>query len=166
MLVAVELTSVAADKRELRVRGGEVQDIRLEVRDGVGINLVAAVPVVWDPLVASRPGEAVSVVAGDGIEGFEDVLVQDTFGILGRVVGHEAVDEGEGSLGDGHAGDGTVVEVWVLCNGLGEALVAEGAEDIEVVVRGRGVLLHVVELARESMLSGKRVEAGGLTVLN
>jgi hypothetical protein len=35
-----------------------------------------------------------------GHEAFQDILVEDSFRILGGLVGHEAVDEGEGCLRD------------------------------------------------------------------
>ena len=45
----------------------------------------------------------------NGHERFEDLAVEDAFGRFGGFVGHEAVDEGEGCLGDEDAGEG---EVW------------------------------------------------------
>lgn len=62
------------------------------------------------------------------------------------MVGHEAVDEGVGGLGDGDAGEGAVEEVGVLGDGVFVSSGSEFAEDVEVVVGCAGVGLHVIEL--------------------
>lgn len=77
---------------------------------GVFVGGVALVPVVGDALVAGGVDEVV-IGAGDGHEGLEDGLVEDAFGGFGGFVGHEAVDEGEGGLGDFDAGEG---KVWIV----------------------------------------------------
>ena len=74
--------------------------------------------------------------ARDGHKALQDFLVEDTFRVRRGMVSHEAVDEGESGLRDGHAGEGTVVEDRILVDALLEALAAEGAEDVEVVVGG------------------------------
>ena len=94
-------------------------EIQSEIRDGVFVADGTFVPVVWDAFVAWGPGET-SAVAGDGEEGFEDVLVEDAFGVFGGFVGHEAVDECVCGWLDCDAGKGSVEEVWVVGNGLVE----------------------------------------------
>lgn len=63
--------------------------------------------VVGDTLVSLVPRE-VALRSVDGHEALEDVLVEDALRVLGALVGHEAVDEGEGGLGDFNTGKGVV----------------------------------------------------------
>lgn len=46
--------------------------------------------------------------AGNGHEALQDGLVEDTLWVLGGLVAHEAVDEGEGGLGDLNTTEGQV----------------------------------------------------------
>jgi hypothetical protein len=48
---------------------------------------------------------------GVGHEAFQDVLVEDTFGVLSGLVGHEAVYEGEGCLRDLDTSENIICEV-------------------------------------------------------
>lgn len=95
-------------------------------------------------------GSVLQVVlrAGDGHKAFEDVLVQDAFGILGGLVGHEAVDEGEGGLRHLDPAEWEVGEVWVLLDRLGEAIFSEFSEHVKVVVSRGRIWLAVVQLVR------------------
>jgi len=89
--------------------------------------------------------------AGDGHEALQNLLVEDALRVGGGVVGHVSIDEGEGGLRDGHAGDRPEDKVWVLVNAFLESFTAKRSEDFEVVVGRRRIRLHVVELCRESV---------------
>lgn len=86
--------------------------------------------------------------AGDGHEAVEVVPVQNALGILGRVVGHEAVNEGEGGLRYSHSVERAVDEVGVLRDALLEASRAELPKDLKVVVGRRGIGLKITKLLR------------------
>ena len=118
----------------------------IEVRNGVFVAECAAIPVLRDAFCAGIMFESARAVAGDGEEGFEDVLVENAFRVYGRVVGHEAEDEGGGGLGDEDAGDGAVEEVWIFGDGLLEAALAVLKEDGKVIVCGCGVRLQREEI--------------------
>ena len=103
-----------------------------EVGDRVVVHVVALVPVVRDGFVAGGVDEVVGGVPRDAVEGFEDVAGEQALRVFCGLVGHEAVDEGPGGgLGD-DAGEGGVEEVGVVVDGLGEAGVAVGGQDVEV----------------------------------
>ena len=69
-----------------------VERVAGEVGDRIVIQWVALVPVLGDVFVAGRVLE-VAGVALHGVEGFEGLTIEATFGILCRMVGHEAIDE-------------------------------------------------------------------------
>lgn len=109
----VGFAGVAADAEDLRELGGVVENVGVEVRDGVLVADGALVPVVRDLFVAWVVSKA-SGFAGDGEKALEHFLVEDALGVFGGLVAHEAVDEGEGGLGDEDAGERAVEEVGVL----------------------------------------------------
>lgn len=82
-----------------------------------------------------RTGE-ISVLAGDGEEGLEHFAVEQTLGVLGGLVRHEAVDESVCSRLYSYSGEDAVEEVRVVAYGLLEACCAEGGEKIEIVAVG------------------------------
>lgn len=89
--------------------------------------------------------EGAGRVAGDSEEGFQHVLVQNSLEVLGGLVAHEAVDEGEGRLGDEDAGEGAVEEVGVFRDRLLESVAPVLEKDIKIVIGSRGVRLQRVE---------------------
>ena len=104
-----------------------VYQIYGEVGDGIIIDWVSLVPVVWERLMAWRVYE-VGVVASDGVEGFEDVACEEAFGVFGGFVSHESVDEGPSGGRSYNAAKGCVEEVGVVADGvlkLGSAVVGE-----------------------------------------
>lgn len=109
-----------------------------KVGDGVEVHQVTLVPVIRDALMAGRVFE-VRIISADGVEGFEYVAGEKTFGVLFGLVGHEAVDEGPGGGGGGDAAEGGVEEVGVVVDGFLEAGGAVVGQDVEV--DGVGVLL-------------------------
>ncbi|KAI7573246.1 hypothetical protein KC317_g70 [Hortaea werneckii] len=142
---------------------GEVEDVGLDwvdvIWDGVLISWVALVEVVREALVAALPVEVLLIVAIDGHEALQDLLVEDTLGVLLRLVGHEAVDEGEGRLGDLDTGEGKVYEI--ICQrhtgSQQVALLTEVTQDLQVVVGCSSVGLTVVqavELVLDELLIG------------
>ena len=80
----------------------------------------------------TRSINKVWVVAGDGIEGFEDIAREKTLRIFGRFVGHKAVDERPGCWGSNDTAEGCVEEVRVVTDGLLEACHAIIGEYIEI----------------------------------
>lgn len=140
----VDSTLVAAESKNFWDSLGKVEDVGLEVWDRVFVSCVTLVPVVWNSLVSWGPFQVV-LWTRDGHEALQDLLVQDTLGVLGRLVRHEAVDEGEGGLGHLNATEGQISEVWVLGDGLIVSLLAEVTQDFEVVVGGACVWLTVVQ---------------------
>lgn len=121
----IGLASVAADGKELWVLGGGGEQVGKEERDSVLVADGALVPVLRDLLVALGPLE-VAAIAGDGEEGLQDLLVKAALGVLGRLVGHEAVYERVGCGLNRNTGERSVEEVWVVVNRLLEAGCAEG----------------------------------------
>lgn len=85
--------SVAADGQELGVLKRHLGKIDLEVRDGVLVDDVALVPVVWDALVAGSVLE-VAIVSCDGEELLEHLAIELALRVFGGLVRHEAVDKG------------------------------------------------------------------------
>lgn len=85
--------------------------------------------------------------AGDGEEGFEDFSVETAFGVLGRLVGHEAVDEGvRGGLHD-YTREGSVEEVGIVVDALLESRGTEVCQEGKiVVVGGRSQVIQLLEL--------------------
>ena len=70
----------------------------------------------------------VGVVASDGVERFEDVACEETFGVFGGFVSHESVNEGPSGGTSYNAAEGCVEEVGVIADGLlkaGSAIVGE-----------------------------------------
>jgi len=150
----VDLAGIATDAQELRILLGSGDDIGQEEWDGVLVTDGALVPVVWNALVTLGPGKAARL-AGDGIEGLENFLVENTFGVLRGLVGHEAVDESVGGRLHQNAGEGTVEEVRVLVDGLVEAGCTEGCQDTQVVVCGCCIGLrveHLLELTQDHLV--------------
>merc|ERR1719487_1269016 len=148
---------VAAELEDFWNRLGEVKDIGLEVWDGVLVSWVALVEVVREALVATLPVKVLLVIAVNGHEALQDLLVEDTLRVLLRLVGHEAVDEGEGRLGDLNTSEGKVRVVRVLLDRLVVALLTEVAQDLQVVVGCSSVGLTVVqavELVLDELLVG------------
>lgn len=84
--------------------------------------------------------------AVDRHEALQDVLVQDTFREFGALVGHEAVDEGERSLGDDISRKRTVEKDGIFGDGFVESMFTEIPQDFQVVVRRTGIGLSVVEI--------------------
>jgi hypothetical protein len=151
---SVYLTGVATDIQELRVLLGGSNDIGQEEGDGVFVADGAFVPVVWDLLVALGVDE-VARLAGDGEEGLENTLVEDTFWVLLGLVAHEAVDKGVGGGLHQDTGEGAVEEVGVLVDGLVEAGRTERSQDAQVVVCGGSIGLgveHLLELADDHLI--------------
>lgn len=144
-VVGVDLSHVATNLKHLWDRLGKVENIGLEIWDGILVGSVTGIPVIRDTLVTGDPLEVV-LRALDGHEGLENFFVQDALRVFSGFVGHEAVDEGVGGLRNFNTGERVVGEVGVAGDGLLEALGAEGAEDFKVVIGSRGVGLHVVEL--------------------
>ncbi len=72
-------------------------------------------------------------------------MVEDALGVFGGFVAHEAVNEGEGGLGDEYAGEGPVEEVGVLRDRLLVTGFAELEEYVKVVVCSCCVGLEIVE---------------------
>lgn len=140
----VDSTLVAAESKDFWDSLGKVEDVGLEVWDRVFVCCVALVPVVWDSLVSWGPFQVV-LWTRNGHEALQDLLVQDTLGVLSRLVRHETVDEGEGGLGHLNATEGQISEVWVLGDGLVVSLLAEVTQDFEIVVGGACVWLTVVQ---------------------
>lgn len=118
----------------------------MEVRDRVFLANGAFIPVIRDLFPAFGPDE-VAGGTGDGEEGLEDVLVEDTlcllvdvlwrgggqvayFRVLGRFADHEAVDEGIGGGLHGYTGEWTVEEVGVIIDALAEPVRPEVNKDI------------------------------------
>jgi hypothetical protein len=89
----VNLSGVAADGQELGVLECHVGKVDLEVGDGVLVDKVTLVPVVWNTLVARGVLE-VTVLAGDGEELLENFAVKLALRVFRGLVSHEAVDEG------------------------------------------------------------------------
>jgi len=137
--------SIAADGEEFGVLSDVGQQVGLEEGDGVLVADGAAVPVFRDAFLPWVVDEGAGRVAGDGEEGFQHVLVQGSLGVLGGLVGHEAVDECVGRLGNDRAGEGAVEEVGVLGDRLLESVAPVLEEDVEIVVRCRGVRLKRVK---------------------
>lgn len=142
------------------------QGVEGEVGDRVVVHQIALVPVIRELLVAGRVDEVIGRVARDAVEGFEDVACEEALGVFRGFVGHEAVDEGPGrGLGD-HAGEGGVEEVGVVVDGLGEAGVAVGGQDVEVdgvaVLLAEGVeFLELGELEEVVVAGLVEVASGG-----
>lgn len=128
-----ERTISAGERKVTRLQfwilRGSSEKIGLKVRDGILIADRTLVPVIRDAFISRGPGEAARV-AGDGEEGFEDVLIEEAFRVFGRFVGHEAIDEGVGGGLHEDAGEGSVEEVGVVGNGLVEAGGAEVGQDV------------------------------------
>ncbi|KAI7555165.1 Cloroperoxidase [Hortaea werneckii] len=166
LVEGVHCAVVAAQLEDLGNRLGEVEDIGLDcervIYDGVLVSRVSLVEVVGETLVARLPVEVLLIIAVDGHEALQDVLVEDTLRVLRGLVGHEAVDEGEGRLGDLDTGEGKgevslTRVVWVLLDGLVVALLTEVAQDLQVVVGCSSVGLTVVqavELVLDELLVG------------
>lgn len=140
----VDSTLVAAESKNFWDSLGKVKDVGLEVWNGVFVCCVALVPVVWNSLVTWGPYQVV-LGTRDGHKGLQDLLVEDTLGVFGRLVCHESVNEGEGGLGHLNATEGQISEVWVLGDGLVVSLLAEVTQDFEIVVGGACVWLTVVQ---------------------
>lgn len=125
----------------------------MEVWDGVSVADGALVPVVGDLLPAFGPFE-VARGAGDGEERLEDFFglgcprtgvswvvgwedqpqVQTYFGVFGRFVGNEAINEGISGGLHGYIGKWTVEEVRVVVDALIEPVRPEICKNIEVIV--------------------------------
>lgn len=58
----------------------------------------------------------VSVIAGDGEEGLQNLSIQQTLGVLSGLVAHEAIDECVCSRLNKYTTENTVEEVRVLAN--------------------------------------------------
>lgn len=91
----------------------QVQDILVQEQDGVLVANSALVPVLWNTLVPRVVSE-VSRLALNSKEAFQHLLVKYALWMLGRLVGHEAVDERVCCLADGEAGERSVEEVGVV----------------------------------------------------
>lgn len=90
--------------------------------------------------IAGRPGGIV-VSSIDCKEGLQDTAAQDALRSFGRLVGHEAVDESESSLGNGDTGERLVDEERILVDALLVAGTAKLAKYLKIVVAGIGVWL-------------------------
>lgn len=129
----VDSTGVSTNGSELYVCQQGRDEVNVEVRYGVGVGDVAGVPVLWDALVARGVCE-VSLVSGNGEEALQNFTIQTTFWVLGRLVGHEAIDESICCRLDNDTGEWTIEEVGVLLDILVETVVAVCGQDVEVVV--------------------------------
>ena len=93
----VGCASVAANVEDLWKLGCVVENVGVEVRNGVFITNGTLVPIVRDSLMTGVVSKA-SRLARDGEEALQHLLVEDALGMFSRLVSHEAIDEGEGSL--------------------------------------------------------------------
>lgn len=141
----VDPPSVTPNAEELRVLLGCSKEIGQEEGDGVLVTNCALVPVLRNAFVTLGPLE-VAAVTGDGEEGLENLLVEDSLGVLSGLVGHEAVDEGVGCGLHDNAGEWSIEEERVFSNRLVESGRAKGSEDRQIVVGGRWVWLKVEQL--------------------
>lgn len=123
-----------------------------EEGDSVFIANSAPVPIVWDLLLAFVIDEGAGL-AGNTVEGFEDVAGEVAFGIGGGFVGHEAVDECVCCGLHQYSREGSVEEVGVLVDGLLEALGSERGESGEIVAVGAEWLgVHVLKLGQDDFV--------------
>lgn len=107
---AVGGTGVTADAAEFKVLEQHSGGVRVEKEDIIGIGRIASVPVVRNALV-TRSVHKVAVVSSDGVERFQDFTIQLSLGVLGRLVGHETVDEAPRCRLSNHTGEWSVEEV-------------------------------------------------------
>lgn len=77
-----------------------------DVAQGPGVVVGAAVPVIWDTLMAVGEDELVVGISGVGEERLEDLWCQEAARILSRVVGEELVSEHVSTKGKGNTGVG------------------------------------------------------------
>ena len=63
----------------------------------------------------------VGVVTGDGVERFQNVACEETFGIFGRLIRHESVNEGPSSGRSYNTTKWCIEEVRIVADGLLEA---------------------------------------------
>ncbi len=109
----VGFARVTTNAEDLWELGCVVEDIGIEILDGVLITDGALVPIVRDFLV-TRVVSKVSRLAGNGEKALEHFLVEDALGVFGRLVPHETIDESGGGLRDKNAGEWAVEEVGIL----------------------------------------------------
>lgn len=128
---SVGLASVAANAEEFWMLLSHRKVVRGKVGDCVIIRRISLVPIVWERLMAGCVLE-IRVVAGNGIKRFENIACEETFGVLGRLVSHESVNESPSGRRNYDAGEGSVEEVWVVADGLLEAGSAVVGEYLEV----------------------------------
>ena len=110
---AVGFTSITANTDKLQVLCSHVYQVYGEVGDGIIIDWISLVPVVWEGFIAGRILE-VGVVASDGVERFEDVACEEAFGVFGGFVSHESVDEGPSGGLSYNAAEGCVEKVGIV----------------------------------------------------
>lgn len=106
-----------------------LQNIGREVRDRVRILDRALVPIPRDSLVALLDGVAPGLAA-DGEPSRQSVVGELALGVLGRVVGHEAVDERVAGRRKSHSAQRPDEEVRVAADLLVPALRAERGQGI------------------------------------
>lgn len=110
-----------------------VQCVHIQIRDGVGIDYVARIPLIRDAFGTAGVLE-VSVVSSDTVKRFEDFTVELATWVLFGLVGHETVDERPRCrLGD-HTSKRRIEKVWVVVNTVLELVVALICEQLQVVV--------------------------------
>lgn len=121
----INLAGVSTDVQELRILQGGSEEISQEEGDSIFVADSTLIPVLWDTFVAFSPHE-VTALSSDREEGFQNLLVKDSFREFGGLVAHEAVDEGVCCGLDGDSGEGGVEEVGVALDGLLKAGGTEG----------------------------------------
>lgn len=92
------------------------------------------------------------VLLEDGKEASEDLLSEDTIGVLGCMVGKEATKEENTSITRNHTGDGAIVEVGIDGNAVLEAannLISDYIHGNDTVLIGA-----VVQVTEQSHIHG------------
>ena len=144
-----------------------VQNVDRKVRDGVRVLHRALVPVARDSFVALLDGVAPRLAA-DGEPRGQSVVGEFALRVLGRVVGHEAVDKSITGRRKGESAQGPDEEVGVPADLLVPALRAELGQGVHGDDAAGGVVDEVLVLVdHEQVIVAGLVEirAGGGAVV-
>jgi len=133
------------------VEKSSVDSIRKEVSGLVRVLKSTTVPVLWD-LLSALDSPVVTAVSLNTEPRLEDVVWEDTSGVLSSVVGHEAEDEGVRSRLHQHTGEWSVEEVGVSLLLHIEAVASELSQAVQSDNTTGRVINQLLELASDSLV--------------
>lgn len=134
--VGVDTSSVTTKTKRVGVGGVLDSDIRVGLRDVVWVAQGAAVPVVWNALMAWVPLE-VGVLALNSKELLQRLAVKVSARLLVGVVAHQVDDEEVGGWCDKNTREWSREEVRVLRNrqlALGQVILRKAVKSVSVVL--------------------------------